>query len=117
LREKIIRWQTHVRMLFLAETVLWKYRAQLPGFELPKELITQQRQFDDRFALTLEGMAGRLEGQPASSYPALEDSVAKVGSTEGYAKTTEQTLSERDATLLSLRSRIQSLTTPLTQEI
>jgi len=38
LRERIIRWQTQVRMLFLTEIALWKYRAQLPGFELPTAL-------------------------------------------------------------------------------
>jgi multidrug resistance protein MdtO len=75
LRDRIIRWQTQVRMLFLTEIALWRYLAQLPGFELPKALVTQQRQFDDGFALALEGMADRLEGRSSKS-PSFEDSVA-----------------------------------------
>ena len=117
LRERIIRWQAQVRMLFLTEIALWKYRAQLPGFELPTALVTQQRQFDEDFALTMEGMADRLEGR--SSKPSrFEDSVAhREGNAEAYAKAPEQTFSDRDSALLSLRRRIQNLTTSLTQEI
>ncbi len=74
-RERIIRWQAQVRMLFLTEIALWKYRAQLPGFELPNTLLTQQWQFDEGFALTLEGMADRLEGRSSKS-PSFQDSVA-----------------------------------------
>jgi len=117
LRERIIRWQAPVRMLFLAEIALWKYRAQLPGFELPTALVTQQRQFDESFALTLKEMADRLEGRLSKS-PSLEDSVAHhEGNAEAYAKASEQRFSERDSALLSLRRRIRDLTTSLTQEI
>jgi len=38
---------TQVRVLFLTEIVFWKYRAQLPGFELPTALVTEQRQFGE----------------------------------------------------------------------
>jgi multidrug resistance protein MdtO len=115
LRERIIRWQTQIRLLFLTEIVLWKYRAQLPGFELPKALIGQQRQFEDRFALTLEEMAARLEGNQSSRYPVLEDSSADEEGIEAYPKA--PTFSDRDSTLLSLRRRIQNLTDSLTAEI
>jgi multidrug resistance protein MdtO len=117
LRERIIRWQAQVRMLFLTEIALWKYRAQLPGFELPTALVTQQRQFDKGFALTLEGMADRLEGRSSKS-PSCEDSVAHhERNAEAYAKAPVQTFFDRDSALLSLRRRIQNLTTSLTQEI
>jgi len=117
LRERIIRWQTQVRMLFLTEIALWKYRAQLPGFELPKALVTQQRQFDEGLASTLEGLADRLEGRSSKS-PSFEDSVAHhEGNAEVCAKAPEQTFSDRDSALLSLRRRIQNLTNSLTQEI
>jgi len=104
-------------MLFLTEIALWKYRAQLPGFELPTALATQQRQFDEGVALALEGMADRLEGRSPKS-PSFEDSVTDhEGNAEAYAKAPEQTFSDRDSALLSLRRRIQNLTTSLTQEI
>jgi multidrug resistance protein MdtO len=117
MRERIIRWQAAVRMLFLTEVTLWKYRAQLPGFELPKALITGERQFEEDFALTLEGMADRLEGRSSQS-PSPKDLVARhEGGAEVYAKAPEATFSDRDSALLSLRRRIQSLTIALRQEI
>lgn len=117
LRGRIIRWQAQVRMLFLTEITLWKYRAQLPGFELSTALVNQQRQFDEGFALTLEGMADRLEGG-SYKFPSFEDSaVHHEGSADAYAKAPETTFSDRDSALLSLRLRIQNLTTSLTQEI
>jgi multidrug resistance protein MdtO len=116
-RQRIIRWQAQVRIFFLTEIVLWKYRAQLPGFELPRALVTQQRQFDEGFASTLEGMADRLEGRSSKS-PSFEDSMAHhERNAEAYAKAPEQTFSDRNSQLLSLRRRIQNLTTSLTQEI
>jgi multidrug resistance protein MdtO len=117
LRDQIIRWQTQVRMLFLTKIALWKYLAQLPGFELPKPLVTQQRQLDDGFALTLKGMADRLEGRSSNS-PSFEDSVADYkGNAEACPKAPELTFSDGDSALLSLRRRIQNLTTSLTEEI
>lgn len=117
LRERILRWQTQMRMLFLTEIALWKYRAQLPGFELPMALVSQQRQFDEGCALTLEEMADRLEGRSSKS-PSFEHSVARPeGNAEAYAKALEKTFSDRNSALLSLRRRIQNLTTSLTQEI
>jgi multidrug resistance protein MdtO len=117
LRSRIIRWQTQVRMLFLTEIALWKYRAQLRGFELSQELIAQQRQFEDRFALTLEEMADRIDGEQSLQYSALYDSSAFGESIEAHPKAPKETLSDRDSTLLSLRHRIQTLTASLTAEI
>jgi multidrug resistance protein MdtO len=117
LRDRIIRWQTRVRMIFLTEIALWKYRAQLPGFELPTAVATQQRQFDEGFALTLEGMADRLEGRSSES-PSFKDSVADYKrNAEACPKAPELAFSDQDSALLSLRRRIQNLTTSLTQEI
>jgi multidrug resistance protein MdtO len=117
MRERIIRWQEQVRMLFLTEITLWKYRAQLPGFELPTALVTQQRQFDEGFAFTLQGMADRLEGELSKSL-SFNDSVAHhEGNAEVYAKAPAPTFYDRDSALLSLRRRIRDLTTSLTQEI
>jgi hypothetical protein len=86
-----------------------------PGFELPTALVTQQRQFDEGFALTLEAMADRLEG-PSSKSQSFEDSLAHHEG-NAYAKAPEAAFSDRDSALLSLRRRIRNLTTLLTQEI
>jgi multidrug resistance protein MdtO len=117
LREKIVQWQTQVRILFLTEIVLWKYRAQLSGFELPKALIIQQRQFDDRFAMTLEEMADRLEAKP-SQWPTLENSVAhRERDGETCPNAPELPVSDQDSALLTLRRRIQNLTMSLSEDI
>ena len=95
-------------MLFLIEIALWKYRAQLPGFELPTALVTQQRESDEGFAWTLEGMADRLEGRSSKS-PSLEHSEARhEEDAEANAKTLEKALTDRSSALLSLRRRIQA---------
>jgi hypothetical protein len=79
--------------------------------------VTQQRQFDDGFALTLEGMADRLEGRSSKS-PSFEDSVADYkGNAEACPKAPELTFSDGDSALLSLGRRIQNLTTSLTEDI
>ena len=116
-RERIIRWQTKVRLLFLTEIALWKYRAQLPGFEMPRALILQQRQFEDRFALTLEAMADRLEGR-SPQRPTLGNSVSKrQGSPQADKQELDQAFSDQDSGLLFLRNRIQTLTSSLADEI
>jgi multidrug resistance protein MdtO len=52
-RDRIVRWQTELRLLFLTRIALWKYRAQLPGFELPEAVRTAEQEFDSRLANTL----------------------------------------------------------------
>jgi multidrug resistance protein MdtO len=61
LRGKIREWQPQLRMLFLTRITLYKYRLQLPGFELPSEVRALQTEFDGRLAAILELMANRLE--------------------------------------------------------
>src|SRR5258708_10240396 len=61
LRGQIRRWQPQLRMLFLTRITLFKYRLQLPGFELPSAVRASQAEFDGRLAAILELMASRLE--------------------------------------------------------
>ena len=117
LREQIIRWQAQKRMLFLTQIALWKYRAQLPGFELPAALVAEQRQFDEAFALTLEGMADRLNGRPSFRHSAFEDPATYQENAHEELKGPEQTFPDRASALLSLRRKIQNLTTSLREEI
>ena len=62
LRDRIRDWQPNLRMIFITRLVLWKYRARLPGFELPEAIQRAQEEFDNRLAKALEGMADRTEG-------------------------------------------------------
>jgi multidrug resistance protein MdtO len=62
-RRKLKEWQPQVRLLFLTEIALWKYRARLPGFELPQATHMAQRDFDDELARTLNALADRIDGR------------------------------------------------------
>lgn len=61
-RSRIRDWQPQLRTLFLARIALWKYRAGLPGFELPESVLACQRKFDYESAEVLDSIANRLEG-------------------------------------------------------
>jgi multidrug resistance protein MdtO len=61
LRGQIREWQPQLRMLFLTRITRYKFRLQLPGFELPSEVRALQTEFDCQLAAILELMAKRLE--------------------------------------------------------
>ena len=71
-RDRILRWQPNLRMLFVLQIATRKYRLQLPGFELPEAVATEQRKFDDDLAQALDGMADRLEGRAPEDECSLE---------------------------------------------
>src|SRR5262249_9490917 len=56
-RTRILRWQAQLRAIFMMRIALWKYRAQLPGFELPEAVLSAQKAFDDQSAETLNRIA------------------------------------------------------------
>jgi len=64
-RSRFKQWQPQLQLLFVTEIALWKYRARIPGFELPPTLGTAQRAFDDELARTLEALKDRIEGRPS----------------------------------------------------
>ena len=64
-RSRFREWQPQLRLLFLTEIALWKYRARLPGFELQQTVAAAQRAFDDELARALDAMADRIEGRPS----------------------------------------------------
>lgn len=62
-RDRIREWFPQLRTLFLMRIASWKYRAQLPGFELSKVVQAWQRQYDERSADFLDELADRMEGK------------------------------------------------------
>ena len=62
-RENIVRWQPQLRILFLTRIALFKYRARLPGFELPETVRAAQQRFDEELAKKLDAMADWMEGK------------------------------------------------------
>jgi multidrug resistance protein MdtO len=117
-RAKFRRWQPELRLLFITEIALWKYRARLPGFELPQTIDVAQRAFDDELARALEAIADRIEGRPLPA-GLLEEPLARleraVSTYEGSEPQPET--ADRFQALLSLHRRIESLTSSLQKEI
>jgi multidrug resistance protein MdtO len=117
-RTKFRQWQPLLRLLFVAEIALWKYRARLPGFELPHTVGEAQRAFDDELARALEAIADRIEGRP-SQVGLFEESLARLETAvSAYVELEPQSeTADRVQAFVSLHRRIQSLTSSLQKEI
>jgi multidrug resistance protein MdtO len=118
LRDRIRRWQPQLRLLFVTRIALLKYRLRLPGFELPGAVLQAQEEFDNRLAKTLQGMAGRLEGQGSEERENLQESVERLEQTTlNCCSGSRETLPPELQTFLSLSRRIASLAMALDNEI
>jgi multidrug resistance protein MdtO len=117
-RTKFRQWQPQLRLLFVTEIALWKYRARLPGFELPHTVGAAQGAFDDELARALEAIADRIEGLPAQA-GLFEEPLAhlerEVSTYEGSEP--QPATADRFQAFLSLHRRIESLTSSLQKEI
>jgi multidrug resistance protein MdtO len=118
-REQLIQWQLRLRMIFVGQIALLKYRLLLPGFELPLPLQAAQRNFDAGVAARLDTMADRLEGKPPAP---LEESGVPIERLEQVALEccTEDAPEHTTAplqTLLPLSRRIDGLLRSLEKEI
>jgi multidrug resistance protein MdtO len=118
LRDRIRQWQPQLRMLFLMRIVLWKYRVQLPGFELPKPVAVAQQEFDHHLATTLDGMADRMEGNSSEESDDFRRSVKSLDQTirTYYSGKSHEVAAQFEA-FLSLSRRIESLTLSLDEEM
>ena len=72
LRDGIRRWQPQLRVLFMMRIASWKYRLQLPGFELPEAVRVFQQEYDAHSARVLEDSANQIDG---NLRPMSEDSL------------------------------------------
>jgi multidrug resistance protein MdtO len=117
-RNRFRQCQPQLRLLFIAEIALWKYRARLPGFELPDPVDAAQRAFDDELARALESIADQIEGRPSQAR-LFEESLARleraVSTYEGSEP--QPATADRFQAFLSLHRRIESLTSSLQKEI
>jgi multidrug resistance protein MdtO len=119
LRGQIRRWQPQLRMLFLTRITLFKYRLQLPGFELPSGVLASQVEFDGRLAATLDLIANRLENTTPPEHHDLIGAFERLQSTaraycmEGSSQSTTIELE----TLLSLSRTAENLVASLANEI
>jgi multidrug resistance protein MdtO len=117
-RSRFRQWQPQLQLLFLAEIALWKYRARLPGFELPRSVSAAQRAFDDELARVLEAIADRIEGRP-SQVGLFEESLARLERAVSAYQGSEPlpATADRFQAFLSLHRRMASLTSSLQKEI
>jgi multidrug resistance protein MdtO len=118
-RSRIVRWQPQLRTLFLARIALWKYRAQLSGFELPEALRRAQHEFDIGLANTLDAMADRIEGKASERKEALEEAFEGLEKTVHSCrpKGTQELLPPELQTFLALSQSIENVMLSLDNEI
>jgi multidrug resistance protein MdtO len=114
---RIRRWQLQLRMLFLTRIALWKYRVQLPGFELPKPVDMAQQEFDHHLATTLDGMADGREGKSSEGSDIFRRSPKSLGQTIRTTIGKSHEVAAQFEAFLSLSRRIESLTLSLDEEM
>lgn len=119
MRDRIRQWQPQLRTLFLMRVASLKYRLQLPGFELPEAVRAYQREYDERSAQILEGMADAIEGKPTGVQLTGEDSAKLLDRVLGECCGPEsQRLSAvRIESFVTLLRQIDRLTSSLAKEI
>ena len=116
LRNRIRRAQPEMRVLFIMQIADWKYRAQLPGFELPQRIAAKQREFDNQLGRALDAMADRMEIGSTGVQQTLEDALAQLErAIQAYRS--DGALVGRFQALLALGRRIESSIVSLNNEI
>jgi multidrug resistance protein MdtO len=116
LRSLVRRAQPQMRVLFIMQIAEWKYRAQLPGFELPEAIAVEQHEFDEQLAESLDSMAELIEGRSASVQQTLQEARARLERTIQAYRPKETSVGRYDA-LLVLSRKIESSILSLTNEV
>jgi multidrug resistance protein MdtO len=117
LRDRIRQWQPKLRMLFITRMVLWRYRARLPGFELPEAIEPSQEEFDNRLAAVLDGMADRMNGKASTQLGDLTIAYAQLEQAASKATPKQQQPTPHMRSFLLLSRRIVDLAERLEREI
>jgi len=118
-RGRIQKAQPQLRTLFLTRASLWKYRAQTPGFELPREVLLAQQEFDTQSAKTLDAIADRIEGKPSSKTREVLESFAHLEQVSGEIRWQQPAnpLEPQVRALMALSKRSKELTVWLDENI
>jgi multidrug resistance protein MdtO len=117
-RKRFLDWSISLRTLFLTESALWKYRAQLPSFQVPQDVRLAHQEFEKETALTLDEMADRVEGKPPAKEGNLPKSFDRLKQSIDTAMP-QQSAEKRDVleALLLLTNRSEKLTAWLDSKI
>jgi multidrug resistance protein MdtO len=118
LRDRIRRWQPHLRTLFLMRRASLRYALRLPGFELPEAAEAVLREYNDHSARMLENMAARLEGREREIAPEPEDTAGLLEQVCGGCGALEpEQLPEHLRSFILLLRKIDSVTHSLAEEM
>jgi multidrug resistance protein MdtO len=119
LRDQIRRWQPQLRALFVMRIASWKYRVNLPGFELPEAVRISQQEYDDRSGAILENLADRVEGNPRRLTPISGGSreLLEQMLEECSGKEQRHTAAAHAGSLMTVLRGIDGLMISLTEEI
>jgi multidrug resistance protein MdtO len=117
-RSRFVQWQPQLRTLLLLRIALWKYRAQLPSFELPAAVLLAQQEFDNRSADLLDHMADRLENKDSVQQVDLEESFTRLErAIESCRPEPSSAILHELETFLLLLRKTESLETSLNRSI
>jgi len=117
-RTRIVSCEPQLRAIFLTRIALWKYRTQMPGFELPKALLSAQEEFDYESAKILNGIADRMEGKIPRQDGKLQTLLEHLEQVSRILRSDQgQLLTPRLEAFLVLSRRLQTLEAWLNQEI
>jgi multidrug resistance protein MdtO len=119
LRDQIRRWQPQLRSLFMMRNASWKYRAELPGFELPERVRLRHQAYDDHSARMLEEMAEQIDCNAPHSGNSIEESHELLNRTieEIEGEGPAQLPPGRAGSFVALLRSIDALTTSLALEV
>jgi multidrug resistance protein MdtO len=119
LRARLLHWQPELRFVFIAQIAIFKYRLQLPGFELPVRVLEELREFDIRRSAVLEDIADRVERKEPLLTENGESSIGVLEqfALESFSFGTPEPHVEQLQSLLPLARRADGIVRALQQEI
>jgi multidrug resistance protein MdtO len=119
LRDRVRRWSPQLRVIFVMQIAILKYRLQLPGFELPEAVRVAGRELDERLATLLESLRDRVEGKVSELGAGLDVAFEHLEQTTWAccAEGPQGVLPVHVRTFLALSRRIAILATSLSKEI
>lgn len=116
-RDRIRQFQPTLRMLFITRIVLWRYRAGLPGFELPEAMQPAQQEFDNRLATVLDGLADRMDGKASTRLDDLTTAYTQLEQAAWKATPKQQHSTPQMQSFLVLSRRIADLADRVERDI
>lgn len=117
-RSRIVQWQPQLRAIFLLRIALWKYRVQLPSFELPGAVLLAQQEFDNRSADELNSMADRMEGKASAQLGDMKETFERLERVvQNSCAGQPQALASQLQTFLLLSRKVESLESSLSNLI